>query len=74
MAVTAFSPVLLTVRCVDTQTDYVPVKQDGPVTTVRTVTFFLKISSTAVLFWIDIQNHLYFLSRYKLFGLGNAES
>lgn len=41
MAVTALSrPVLLTVRCVDTQTDYVPVKQDGPVTTVRTVTFF----------------------------------
>lgn len=42
MAVTALSPVLLTVRCVDTQTDYVPVKQDGRVTTVRTVTFFGK--------------------------------
>lgn len=40
MAVTALSPVLLTVRCVDTQTDYVHVKQDGRVTTARTVTFF----------------------------------
>lgn len=57
MAVTALGPVLLTVRCVDTQMDYVPVKQDGRVTIVRTVTFFLEISSMAVLFWIDIQKH-----------------
>lgn len=40
MAVTALSPVHLTVRRVDTQTDYVPVRRDGRVTTVRTVTFF----------------------------------
>lgn len=41
MAVTALSSVLLTVRCVDTQTDCVPVRRDGRVTTVRTVTLFL---------------------------------